>query len=62
VGRDDLLYGVEEDLLDYFDPDNRPESPYILAIFGESGSGKTLFVKCLIESLRNSNDFLPEFD
>ena len=42
------------DLLDHFDPEQQEnENPaYTLTLSGDSGSGKTLLARCLIEALR----------
>lgn len=40
---------VTGDIVDFFRKDNKPELPYILAIIGEPGIGKTLFAKCMID-------------
>lgn len=60
VGREDLLSKIAEDLFEFFDPDFRPEMPYTLAILGEPGMGKTLFVRCLIEKLAKKKGFLRD--
>lgn len=56
-----------DDLVDYFDADSRQVRPFFLVVSGEIGSGKTLFGRCLFDSLKRKKDFLrddqlgPEF-
>ena len=50
VGRENLLHKVCDDLYDFFDHDNNGnQRPYLLSIYGETGSGKTLFARCLYD-------------
>lgn len=53
-GRDTILNNIVNDLLDHFDPEQQENEnlTYTLTLSGDSGSGKTLFARCLIESMR----------
>ena len=43
--------------MDFFDEDNQENSkPYILAVYGEIGSGKTLFARCIADFMRKRKD------
>lgn len=59
IGREALVTRVAEEVLDYFE---QPESPYILAVLGEVGSGKTLFGRVLIEKIKKRKDLLWDCD
>jgi len=64
IGRDTLLNNICNDLIDYFDPesfiDGEVSIPYLAAITGEIGSGKTLFGRCIFESLRKRKEFMRD--
>lgn len=51
-------------MIDYFDPESFVEgevySPYLAAITGEIGSGKTLFGRCILETLRKRKEFMRD--
>ncbi len=48
---------MTDELLDFFDEDNQENStPYILAVYGEIGSGKTLFARCIADFIRKRKD------
>ena len=55
-GRENELEEVIE-LLSFTEP---PDEPLVIAITGESGSGKTLFSRCVIEGLR-TEERNPDF-
>ena len=57
MGRENLLHRVCEELIEFFE-DTSQQTPYMLAIIGEIGSGKTLFARCIIETLKKRKDFL----
>lgn len=50
---------VTEELLDFFE-DDKNRAPYILAVSGELGSGKTLFARCIIDKLKKRKDILRD--
>jgi ABC-type glutathione transport system ATPase component len=58
------LNNICNDLIDYFDPESFIEgevySPYLAAITGEIGSGKTLFGRCIFENLRKRKEFMRD--
>jgi hypothetical protein len=64
VGRDTILNRLCNDIIDYFEPDNFTEDqiqvPYVAAIIGEIGSGKTLFGRCIYDNLKKRRDFLRD--
>lgn len=60
IGREEMLYKVCDDIVDFFDYENEPETPYILAVLGELGSGKTLFARCICEQLRKRKDLFRD--
>lgn len=64
VGRDTLLSSICNDLMDFFEPDHFHDGsstiPYVAAILGESGSGKSLFGRCIYENLKKKRDFLRD--
>ena len=52
---------MTEDLLDFFEDDqDDSRRPYILAILGEIGSGKTLFARCIMDKLKKRKDILRD--
>lgn len=58
-----LVHSVIDDLMDFMEDLNENESdvrPYMVAVMGEMGSGKTLFAKCLLDSLKRKRDFMRD--
>lgn len=57
-----MLSGICNDLMDFFEPDHFQDGsnavPYIAAILGETGSGKTLFGRCIFDNLKKRRDFM----
>lgn len=57
----DLLPNLTEDIVDFFSQ-AKPKSPFLVALKGEIGSGKSLFARRLIEDLSNNKSFITLFD
>jgi ABC-type branched-subunit amino acid transport system ATPase component len=47
---------VCDNITEYFEPYTKPDVPYILAVLGEPGAGKTLFARCVIDYLKKNGD------
>jgi len=45
-----------DDIVDFIDNYYKVESPLIMAILGEPGSGKTLFARCIVDYLKKHSD------
>jgi hypothetical protein len=64
VGRDTLLNSICNDLVDFFDQqdssdsNNAGQTPYIAAVLGELGSGKTLFGRCIFDNIKRRKGIL----
>ena len=54
---DSAVLDISIEIVDYFQQSNTSK-PYLAAIKGEIGSGKTLFARCLIDELLVSDDFI----
>jgi ABC-type dipeptide/oligopeptide/nickel transport system ATPase component len=50
--------------MDFFEPDHFQDGynpmPYVAVILGESGSGKTLFGRCIFDNLKKRRDFMRD--
>ena len=54
---DSAAMDLSIEIVDYFQLNNS-HKPYLAAIKGEIGSGKTLFARCLIDELMVSDEFI----
>jgi DNA-binding NtrC family response regulator len=60
IGKEQLLRNVCNDIIDFFDKDNKPDIPFLMAVIGETGCGKTLFARCIVDLLKRSKDFIKD--
>ena len=57
----DVAAEVVNDIVEYFSL-QKPKEPFLLALKGEIGSGKSLFARCLIDNLNDNIDYKNLFD
>lgn len=57
IGFDQLLDQLSDEVTEYFISDYNHKAPYLAVIQGEMGSGKTAFMRHLLDKLKTKRDF-----
>lgn len=47
-----------DDITYFFESDEKSEEPFMVAVLGEPGSGKTLFARSVVDRLKRSGDLV----
>lgn len=58
IGCSAQLNDITSDLVEFFTGNHAPEKPYLLAVRGDTGSGKTMFARALCIELSKCDEFV----